>query len=79
MLRPIVAILILAAPSLAAPLRIVSWNVESGGADSAVISEQLADLGCFDAYCLQEVAPSNLARYAYAIREAYGNRYRFIG
>ena len=55
----------------------ISWNVESGGADPAIIARQLADLPKADAYLLQEVAPGDIGRYAAAIRRAHGNSYKY--
>jgi endonuclease/exonuclease/phosphatase family metal-dependent hydrolase len=57
-------------------LRFVGWNVESGGNDPAVISQQLAELGPYDVYGLTEVSPSNTRRYAAAA--AIGNSYKSL-
>jgi hypothetical protein len=46
-----------AADSAPASLRVVSWNIESGGNDAATISRQLAELGPYDVFALQEVRP----------------------
>ena len=52
------------------PFRFLSWNIESGGNDPAVIAEQLAQLGHYDIFGLSEVAPSNTRCYLLAIQEA---------
>ncbi len=59
-------------------LSVISWNVESGGADPATISRQLAELGQYDAFTLQEVHPRDADRYGQAIRAAYGKQYRYV-
>lgn len=74
----LIAALCLTCHAHAEPLRVLSWNVESEGADPAIVGAQLAELGRYDAYCLQEVAPSDVGRYAYAIRDAHGKAYRYI-
>ena len=51
-------------------LRFLSWNVESGGNDPAVIAEQLAQLGSYDVIALQEVHPSNSRAYLRAVEKA---------
>ncbi len=61
----------------AAAFDVVSWNVESGGADPAVIAGQLAELPHASIYLLQEVAAGDIGRYAAAIRRAHGDRYKF--
>jgi endonuclease/exonuclease/phosphatase family metal-dependent hydrolase len=60
------------------PLSVISWNVESGGADPATISKQLAELGRYDAITLQEVDPRDANRYGQTIRRAYGKQYRYV-
>lgn len=60
------------------PLRIISWNVESGGADPAIIARQLIELGQYDIYALQEVDGQDIGRYAGAVRQSHGKGYRFI-
>jgi endonuclease/exonuclease/phosphatase family metal-dependent hydrolase len=50
----------------AAPLAILAWNVESGGADPAVIARQLGELGRYDVYALSEVAPQDINTFAQA-------------
>lgn len=79
MSRPIFAALLLySASSTAADLRCISWNVESGGADPAVISKQLGDLPRVDIYALQEVDDRDANRYGEAIRSAHGDNYRYF-
>jgi endonuclease/exonuclease/phosphatase family metal-dependent hydrolase len=60
------------------PLRVISWNVESGGSDPATIAKQLAELGRHDVFALQEVHPRDADRYGQAIRSAYGRQYRYL-
>ena len=60
------------------PLRIVTWNVESGGNDPAEIAQQLVELGRYDIYALQEVHPRNSQRYADAIRDDISKSFRFL-
>ena len=52
-------------------LRFVTWNVESGGNDPAVIAQQLAELGQYDIFGLTEVSPANTRRYTTAIGDSY--------
>lgn len=59
-------------------ISVLSWNVESEGASPAVISEQLAELGQYHLYCFQEVQIRDAGRYAFAIREAFGQHFRYI-
>lgn len=70
--------LLLTTAAQAAPLRVLSWNVESGGSDPAIIARQLAELGRYDVYCLQEVDGQDIGRYAGAVRQTHGKGYRFI-
>ena len=55
--RSLCLTLILASTSYADDISVLSWNVESGGADPEIIAKQLQELGKYDAYCLQEVSP----------------------
>lgn len=45
------------------PLSILAWNVESGGADPAVIAKRLTRLDDFDIVCLSEVHPSDFQTF----------------
>ncbi len=54
-------------------LRIFSWNVESEGADSEVIADQLSKMGGYDVYGLVEVLPQDLGRF----RDALGKNYKY--
>ena len=78
------AILVIAASALVSsatgtePLRVMSWNVESGGTDPATIAKELAELGRHDVFALQEVHPRDADRYGQAIRTAYGKQYRYL-
>lgn len=58
-------------------LDILSWNVESEGADPAIIAMQLAELPRADAYLLQEVDARDIGRYAAAIRDTHGRGYKY--
>lgn len=52
-------------------VRLLAWNVESGGNDPAVISEQLAAFQGYDVICLSEVSQRNFERYASALLNEY--------
>lgn len=59
-------------------LRLVAWNIESGGNDPTVIAKQLInDLDRYDIYGLVEVDPSNTNLYRKSI-QAHGDGYRSI-
>lgn len=78
MIRTTFAIVTLAAATQgAAQITVLSWNVESGGNDPAVIARQLVELGRADIYCLQEVGTRNIGRYGAAVRETHGKGYRY--
>jgi endonuclease/exonuclease/phosphatase family metal-dependent hydrolase len=44
-------------------LTVLTWNVESGGSDPAVIGRQLSSLGRFDIIALQEVSDQDAEAY----------------
>jgi endonuclease/exonuclease/phosphatase family metal-dependent hydrolase len=67
----------LTSTTFARPLELISWNIESGGADPAIIASQLAKLPKVDAYLLQEVNPRDLGRLAAAVRKAHGDDYKY--
>jgi endonuclease/exonuclease/phosphatase family metal-dependent hydrolase len=46
---------------------ILSWNVESGGSDPAVIAAQLKEFGGYDIVCLSEVSPETFDQYQRAV------------
>ena len=54
------AILVIVASALVSsatgtePLRVMSWNVESGGSDPATIAKELAELGRHDVFAQSE-------------------------
>jgi hypothetical protein len=54
-------------------LRMLSWNVESEGADSEVIAQQLSQMGGYDVYGLVEVLPQDFGRF----RNALGKNYKY--
>jgi len=57
--------------------RMLSWNVESEGADSDVIATQMAELNPedhYDVFTLSEVMPADLRKY----RNALGKHYKYI-
>ncbi|MEM1226064.1 MAG: hypothetical protein AAGJ40_10215, partial [Planctomycetota bacterium] len=60
--------------SRSTPIRIVAWNVESGGNDPGVIALQLKQFGPCDVFALSEVSPRSFERYATAL----GNNYQSI-
>lgn len=77
-LRPLLTWAALTLQALAAdPITAISWNVESGGADPAVIAKQLGELPKTTVYALQEVHGDDIARYGDAIRQAHGESYRY--
>lgn len=62
---------------IAGRYRLLSWNVESNGADSNVIAEQLASLNQndrYDAIALSEVLPEDLKRF----RMSLGKHYKYV-
>ncbi|MEM8864396.1 MAG: endonuclease/exonuclease/phosphatase family protein [Planctomycetota bacterium] len=67
-----------AGPTLAANIKILSWNLESDGSDPAILAKQIVDLGKRHLYCFQEVSSRDAGRYAFAIREAFGQNYRYL-
>lgn len=56
----------------------LSWNVESGGADPAVVARQLGELPAATIFALQEVDGDDIGRYGNAIRQAHGKSYRYF-
>jgi len=74
------ALLLASIPTVATaePLRVITWNVESGGAKPAVIAQQLAELPQSSIFTLQEVAAGDINRYGAAIRKAHGKSYRYF-
>ena len=48
-------------------LGLLTWNVESGGSDPAVIAEQLAELRGYHIYGLTEVDPAATRQYLAAV------------
>ena len=52
-------------------VRMIAWNVESGGNDPDVISNQLAEFQGCDVICLSEVNDANFERYASALQDKY--------
>lgn len=77
MRRIIAFIFVLVVSSRSSALDVLSWNVESEGADPAIIAMQLAELPRADAYLLQEVDARDIGRYAAAIRDKYGRGYKY--
>ena len=57
--------------------RMLSWNVESEGADSSVIADQLTALNAkdhYDVFALSEVLPGDFGKF----RDALGQHYRYV-
>jgi endonuclease/exonuclease/phosphatase family metal-dependent hydrolase len=77
MIRTVLVWLALAGGASSQTLSVISWNVESGGADPAVIARELKELPRVDAYLLQEVAGGDIGRFAAAIRDAHGSSYKY--
>ena len=68
--RVLVALPILLAltnPAIAEPLRILAWNVESGGSSPAKIAEQLGQFRDYHIVGLAEVGRADFARYTAAV------------
>ncbi|MEM1227516.1 MAG: endonuclease/exonuclease/phosphatase family protein, partial [Planctomycetota bacterium] len=57
--------------SFSTPIRIVAWNVESGGNDPGIIALQLKQFGPCDVFALSEVSPRSFERYATALGSNY--------
>jgi len=75
--RSLLVLVCFGSATFAKPLELIGWNIESGGADPAIIASQLAKLPKVDAYLLQEVNPSDLGRLAAAVRKAHGGDYKY--
>ena len=58
-------------PTARATISILSWNVESGGNDPAIIASQLSAFSGYDILCLCEVSAKNFTRYRDAIGEDF--------
>lgn len=54
-------------PQTERTVSVLAWNVESAGNDPEVIAGQLAEMSGYDIYCLSEVSPRNLDKYADAL------------
>ncbi len=52
-------------------VRLIAWNVESGGNRPAVIAEQLAQFSGYDIVCLSEVDSNNFEVYSKALGGKY--------
>ncbi len=76
MLRSIFVLTLFVGTTQADPLSVLSWNVESGGADPATIASELSRLPRADVFLFQEVAPSDIGRYAAAIRQTHAESYK---
>lgn len=77
MLRSLFILALLVDTAHADPLSVMSWNVESGGADPATIAREFSKLPRADVFLLQEVAPADIGRYAAAIREVHSEHYKY--
>jgi endonuclease/exonuclease/phosphatase family metal-dependent hydrolase len=80
MRRVLAALLLSVLPQFAAAeeLRILSWNVESGGADEDVISEQLADFEGYDIVGLCEVRANDAQQYADAVGTGESGDFTYV-
>ena len=58
-------------PTTSGVISVLSWNVESGGSDPAVIAKQLKELGEHDIYCLSEVDPKSFEQNASALGDMF--------
>ena len=52
-------------------LKIIAWNIESGGNDPNVIAQELKALNAADVYCLNEVHPDNFQVYEKALGKTF--------
>lgn len=77
MWRAVLLWILLTATAHSQPLNVLSWNIESGGADPAIIAKELAELPKADAFLLQEVSGKNIGRLAAAVRKAHGRSYKY--
>ena len=77
MLRAILLAILVTGAAHAEPLHVISWNIESGGAETATIARQLTSLPKVDAYLLQEVSARDMGRLAAAVRKAHGSQYKY--
>ncbi len=57
-----------AAASNSTAIRILAWNVESGGNDPKIIAKQILEFGEYDIFALSEVAKKSLSIYS-SLRE----------
>ena len=55
-------------------LKIIAWNVESGGSDPAVIAEQLKEMSGYQIYVLSEVDKKEFERF----KNAVGTQFKSI-
>ncbi len=76
--RSMLALACCATTAASAELTVLSWNVESDGAEPAVIARQLGELPYATIFALQEVDGDDIGRYGNAIREAHGKSYRYF-
>ena len=59
-------------------LRLLGWNVESGGNDPDVIAAQLEALGHYHIVALTEVKRGNFGRYRDAVARGGNSSYQFV-
>lgn len=59
-------------------LRLLGWNVESGGNDPDVIADHLETLGDYHIVALTEVKRENFDRYRDAVARGRNSSYRYI-
>ncbi|MDG2384477.1 MAG: hypothetical protein P8N76_22605 [Pirellulaceae bacterium] len=60
-------------------LRIVSWNLDSGGSDPSTIAQQLKTIGTYHLYGLTEVDPGEAERYAKSLGESFAAKLSMAG
>lgn len=52
-------------------IKLLAWNLESGGSNPQTIAQQLAQLSGYDVYCLSEVEPSAFEQYRQALPPSF--------
>ena len=63
----------------AQPIRVLMWNVESGGAEPAAIARRLAMMAGYDIYALTEVDLADVATFQTALGPEFGTEVSLTG
>jgi hypothetical protein len=72
------AVLLAITVAAAGELRLIAWNVESGGADPETVSEDITDLDGYDVWGLSEVDQDDAEMYAEAAAEGEWNNVEYV-